>query len=38
MFTRWERSQGLVSQPTSEALVVAMSLQRFELGGLLLWG
>lgn len=34
MLTRWEKSQHLVSQPMSEVLVVAVSLQRFELGGL----
>ena len=34
MLTRWERSQRLVSQPSSEVSVVAVSLQRFELGGL----
>lgn len=33
MLTRWERSH-LVSQPTSEVSVVAVSLQRFELGDL----
>lgn len=34
MLTRWERSQHVVLQPTSEVSVAAVSLQRFELGGL----
>ena len=34
MLARWERSQRLVSQPMSEVSVAAVSLQRFELGGL----